>query len=800
MRKSRLGSDTMRLSVPSPHPNVGRVSAFLALGFANACVAPASPGLRPVEPRAGAEPFQCGAETAGGGASQAPPNPMRLSYDAPAKSWEREALPIGNGRLGAMLLGAPDAQQVQFNESSLWTGDDNPSGEYDDHGFGAYQAFGNLYLELTGVGTVSGYSRSLDLATAVHETVFTGADGTRYEQRAIASHPSEVIAIQLRAAGPSRLSGSLRLEGEHGERVGGAASGATEPPSLSFAGRLPNGLEYAARALVLSDGTLAAEKGDRVSFSGATELTVLLSAATNYALDARASFRGPSAEPRLAEYLSCARSKSFEALRAEHVADYRSLFGRVELSLGETAEATRARSMAERVSTYTPGADPELVERLFQYGRYLLIASSRDNGLPANLQGLWNEVNTPPWHSDYHTNINVQMNYWLAEPANLAECHEPLFRLLTETVPACRAATRAAFGKDVPGFTYRTSHNIFGGQGWEWNPPASAWYALHYYEHWAFGRDLEFLREQAYPYLREVSEFWLHRLKALPDGTLVAPRGWSPEHGPWEDGVRYEQELVWELFTSTLEAAAALGVADELVTRVKSARDKLYPPKVGRWGQLQEWIEDRDDPADHHRHTSHLIGVFPGRHISVTETPEWAKAAEVSLRARGDTGDSRRSWTWPWRAALWARLGQTDGHRMIDGLIAHNLLPNLITTHPPLQLDGNFGITAAIAEMLMQSHAGEISLLPGVDRAVWPNGAFRGLRARGGFEVSARWADGDLVSAEIIARSGGPVSLRSKRAVRAVSGPNGAVTVARSARGTFQFETQTGEHYRVDFE
>ncbi len=760
MRESRLRSAPMRPPLPSADPGVSR------------------------------------AATAGGAATL---EPLPLSYDTPATSWEREALPIGNGRLGAMLLGAPDAQQLQFNESSLWTGDDNPSGEYDDGGFGAYQAFGNLYLELAELGAVSGYSRSLELATAVHTTVFLGADGTRYEQRAFASHPAEVIAIQLRAAGPSRLHGSLRLEGEHGERPSATAPGA-EPAALSFSGKLPNGLEYAARALVLSDGALAAKSGDRVSFSGATELMLLLSAATNYALDARAGFRGQSAQRKISEHLARARSRSFDALQAEHVADYRALFARVGLTLGSTAGSTRALSTAERVRTYAPGSDPELVATLFQYGRYLLIASSRDNGLPANLQGLWNEVNTPPWHSDYHTNINVQMNYWLAEPANLSECHAPLFRLLSETMPACRAATRAAFGRDVPGFTYRTSHNIFGGQGWEWNPPASAWYALHYYEHWAFGRDREFLREQAFPYLREVSEFWLHRLKALPDGTLVAPRDWSPEHGPWEDGVRYEQELVWELFKSTLEAAAALDVEDQLVARVRAARDKLHPPKVGRWGQLQEWMADRDDPADRHRHTSHLVGVYPGRHISVTETPDWAKAAEVSLRARGDTGDSRRSWTWPWRAALWARLGQTDGHRMIDGLVAHNLLPNLITTHPPLQLDGNFGITAAIAEMLLQSHAGELSLLPGVDRTVWPNGAFRGLRARGGFEVSARWSNGELVSAELGVRFGGPVALRASRSVRAVSAVSGAVPFERTAAGTFRFETRDGEHYRIDFE
>ncbi len=791
----------MRPTTPAQPGNLGRVSAFLALGIANACIAPHGPGARAVDPKP-ARPFECGSGSGAPSSGNGSAEPIRLVYDAPAESWEREALPIGNGRIGAMLLGRPEATQVQFNDSSLWTGDENPSGEYDDRGFGSYQAFGNLYLELSGLGRTTSYSRSLDLATAVHTTSFVAADGTRYEQQAIASHPAEVIAIRLRAEGPSRLSGSLRLEGEHGENASVTPADAKLPLGLAFAGKLANGLEYRARAIVSSDGALAPGAGATLHFSGATELTVLLSAATSYALDARSKFRGEPPDQRLSEYLACARARGFDAVLGEHVADHRALFARVDLDLGKTADASRTQSMADRVKAYAPGQDPELVSALFQYGRYLLIASSRDNGLPANLQGLWNQVNDPPWHSDYHTNINVQMNYWLAEPTNLAECHQPLFRLLDETVPACRAATKAAFGADVPGFTYRTSHNIFGGQGWEWNPPASAWYALHYYEHWAFSRDGRFLREQAYPYLREVSEFWLSRLKALPDGSLVAPRGWSPEHGPWEDGVRYEQELVWELFTNTLEAGAALdGAAEQtFLSRVRSARTRLLAPQVGRWGQLQEWMEDRDDPTDHHRHTSHLIGVFPGRHISLAETPEWAKAAEVSLRARGDTGDSRRSWTWPWRAALWARLGETDGHRMIDGLIAHNLLPNLITTHPPLQLDGNFGITAAIAEMLLQSHAGEIALLPGFDLQLFRSGSFRGLRARGGFEVSARWQDGRLVSSEIVSLSGRPVSLRAPRPVLRVNVSGAAVAVERTAHGTFQFGTTPGGRYSVDFE
>jgi alpha-L-fucosidase 2 len=553
--------------------------------------------------------------------------------------------------------------------------------------------------------------------------------------------------------------------------------------------------------VLLADSVALGEQADSLSFSGASELTLYLSADTDYALNPSTGFRGSPPDARISSWLSRALDTGFDALRRRHIEDHASLFGRVDVDFGASSDALRAEPTDVRVRRYRAGADPELVLALFQYGRYLLIASSRSNGLPANLQGLWNQVNDPPWHSDYHTNINIQMNYWLAEPANLPECHEPLFALLDAMLPACRAATRAAFGEDVRGFTYRTSHNIFGGQGWEWNTPASAWYALHYFEHYAFTRDSAFLRDKAFPYLKEVSEFWLQRLKALPGGGLVAPDGWSPEHGPREDGVSYDQQLIWELFEDTLAAGAALGSKDPILPRVASAQQRLVGPKVGRFGQLQEWLTDRDDPDDHHRHTSHLIGVFPGHQINVVTTPDWARAAEVSLRARSDTGDSRRSWTWPWRCALWARLGKPDCHRMIDGYIAHNLLPNLIATHPPPQLDGSFGMTAGICEMLLQSHAGEIQLLPGVDFEFWPNGSFRGLRARGGFELSLRWEAGVPVDGEVLSEAGLPVELRSARPLSRVMDSSGAaLALASTPQGSVRFETREGERYTLAFE
>jgi alpha-L-fucosidase 2 len=693
-----------------------------------------------------------------------------------------------------MVLGPAERPELVFNVSSLWTGNDNPSGAFDDDGFGNYQAFGTLKLDLLGIGGAREYVRRLDLATAVHTTAFTAEDGMRYVAETFASAPAGVIVFRLRSEGPRRLSGVVHLEGAHEETA--RAPSATE---LELSGALANGLAYVAVVATVADGAVTAD-GPTLRFSDCRELTLYLGADTDYVLDSKAGFRGPPPGPRVRDALSRAKTEGFERVLSSHVEDHGRLFSRVEVDFGKSPDDVRTRPVDLRVADYRAGRDPELLATLFHYGRYLLIASSRPGGLPANLQGLWNNVNRPPWHSDYHTNINIQMNYWLAEPANLSECHEPLFDLLDATLEETRKATRDAFGTGVPGFTYRTSQNIFGGQGWEWNTPANAWYAKHYYEHYAFSGDREFLERRGWPYLKEASEFWLYRLKQREDGLLVAPDGWSPEHGPREDGVSYDQELIWELFSDTLAAAKALGIDDPVMQRVADAKERLVMPAIGRWGQLQEWVDDRDDPDDHHRHTSHLVGVFPGRSISVTRTPALAKAAEVSLRARSDTGDSRRSWTWPWRCALWARLGMPDGHRMLDGYVTHNLLPSLIATHPPLQLDGSYGITAGIAEMLVQSHAGEIQLIPGVDFAVWPSGSFRGLRARGGFTIGARWQAGRLVAAEIESDLDRTVEIRSSPLPARVLGENGAaVRTAEKAGGTLEFATMKNGRYRLEF-
>jgi alpha-L-fucosidase 2 len=451
------------------------------------------------------------------------------------------------------------------------------------------------------------------------------------------------------------------------------------------------------------------------------------------------------------------------------VADYQSLFRRVRLHLGRPTAAQAALPTDRRKLEAFEVVDPGLEALLFQYGRYLLISCSRPGGLPANLQGLWNNSNQPAWGSDYHANINVQMNYWPAEVANLAECHVPFFDLFASQLPVWRKATAAAdaFKTDgrlpVRGFAIRTSHNITGGMGWKWDKTANAWYCRHLWEHYAFNRDAAFLRATAYPILKETCEFWEDHLKTLPDGRRVVPDGWSPEHGPVEDGVSYNQEIVWDLFNNYVQAADALGVDEDYRDLIAGLRDRLVMPSVGRWGQLQEWMTDRDDPNDHHRHTSHLYGVFPGARISAVNTPELARAARVSLEARGIAPDSDvREWSFAWRAALYARLGDAErAHQMLQQWFsARNSCPNLFGLHPPMQIDGNFGCTAAIAEMLLQSQTGEIQLLPALPPA-WPTGNVAGLRARGGFTVDIEWRDGRVTQYRIASPVSREVKLRA---------------------------------------
>ena len=624
----------------------------------------------------------------------------RVSGGYKSGPWERSWYPLGNGRLGCMVDGGARTLCVQFNVDSLWTGGENISKAISDgeaagnyNKMGAYQNFGELQIAFVGLpkGDVTGYRRQLDLSTAVYSDEFS-IGGARVLRRIFASAPDDAIFIETEF--PSKDFGDLvvTLEGAHGEPT-------VVPGTLS--GKLSNGLEYAARYNLFRSGD-------------GLRAVIVLRAAT-----------GVKAIPEAKDGVD-----SFSAFGrlARHVKDYKKYYDRMTLDLGEGDKTVPTRVRLERVRK---GAkDPALTALQFNFGRYLLISCSRPGTLPANLQGLWNNSNKPAWHCDYHTNINIQMNYWGADSANLFECFTPFSDWMVNTLPVVEKGTRAAF-PGSKGYAYRTSANHVGGGGWRWNFAGAPWMAAQCYDHWLFTRDDKYLRDVCWPVMKGAAEFMIStQLKERPDGTVVVKDGWSPEHGPREDGIAHDQQIMRELFRAILSAAKTLGIEDDFTREVARLEPKLLKDKIGKWGQLQEWEADRDVKGDTHRHTSHLYAVYPGSTISRKATPELAQAAKVALAGRATTGDSRRSWTWPWRAALWARLGEGDkAGEMLESLLRYNTHDNLFATHPPFQIDGNLGMVGAVCEMLLERS------IP----SDWKHGKVKGLRTREGKSVDFEW-------------------------------------------------------------
>jgi alpha-L-fucosidase 2 len=723
---------------------------------------------------------------------------IKLWYEKPASKWE-EALPLGNGRLGAMIYGGTAEDHIQFNEETLWSGaphDYSNEGAYKYLGNireliwqgkqkeaeklalekfmsvplrqQKYQPFGDLWLTFPGHENVTRYRRELDLSNAVCKTSYE-AGGFSYTREYIASYPDDVVAINLTCNKKKALTFDLSLTALH--------EGFSAIPGKDGTIRLKVGVKDG--ALFGTAVIKAAIKGGDISVSGnklhidkANEATIWLSAATNFISPTNVSGDPDAICNRC---LAALGSQTYKKVKQKHIVDYQLYFNRFSIILGTSGNEDLP---TDAIINKVPEAmDNSLAALYVQYGRYLLLSSSRPGTYPANLQGIWNDKLNPSWDSKYTVNINTEMNYWPVEILNIAECHDALFKMIGEVVPAGEKVARNHY--NARGWVLHHNTDIWRGAApinasdhgiWV---SGSGWMAHHYWEHFLFSRDKNFLRDTAWPVMKGAARFYTDFL--VPDpatGYLVSAPSNSPENGGLVSGPTMDHEIIRSLFKACIEAADVMNIDKTFADTLKQLLPRIAPYKTGRFGQLQEWMEDIDDPGNKHRHVSHLWGVYPGKEINWKETPELMEAAKTSLIARGDEGTG---WSLAWKINFWARFrdgnhawkmvqmllrpeGQSSPKATGGGSSGGGSYPNLFDAHPPFQIDGNFGGAAGIVEMLLQSHLDEIDILPALPDEI-PNGHIKGIRARGGFELEFSWSAGELQSVEVISNAGYPLSI-----------------------------------------
>lgn len=753
-----------------------------------------------------------------------------------ASCWEKEALPIGNSYMGAMIYGTIKSERIQFNEKTLWKGGPNSkegfgsehktdaashlaeirqtlmNGEKEkaldkceeylvgsESGFGAFQNFGEIKIDFNDVNHLKcdcdipkDYRRELNLDKAIEKVSYTLND-VLYERTAFCSYPDNVMVYTI----TSDKSGAINADITFVAGQDNAKIVSNSDNIITLSGAVPdNGLLYEAQLKVILTTGTATQNNGIVTVKDCSELMLILSCGTNYKNE-YPSYRGENPHEQVAKRIKAATLFTYDELLNHHLCDYQPLFNRVNLHLADINENIPTDEM---LSNYPQDGTLGLEALMFKFGRYLLISSSRKGTLPANLQGVWCQSNNPDWCSDYHFNINLQMNYWPSESANLTECSDSLVDYVESLKIPGEITAREFFGAKS-GWTVNTMNNPFGytSPGWNfrwgWAPNSSAFICQNLWEKYAFSQDITVLK-RIYPILKGAALCWSDFLSEDKDGTLVSSPSFSPEHGDCEIGCAMDQQLVQDLFTNTINASKLLGCDESFRFTLENQLSRLSNPhKIGRFGQLQEWKDDLDDPDEHHRHISQLVSLFPCPQIT-RKTPELMEAAKVTLRHRGD---EQTGWSRAWKLCMWARTGDGNyAHKILQGQLMNCTYGNLFDFHPPFQIDGNFGYTTGVCEMLMQSHLDEIDLLPALPDC-WGHGEFVGLCARGGFLVSCKWENSTVKEAVITSKQGNKctISLPKNLTDLRVTDNDGNEVCLSRMENCFIFDTKIGGVYNL---